>query len=461
MKKRYLIFTALICTMFVPILLLAENTFGKRIDGMEQALSVSPTSDGGIIISGTSQSSDSTIIVKTDENGNEQWRKYFEGFEFSSSERYDNYRTDVKQTVDGGYIFINTIDQIDASVKIQKLNAEGEILWNKIYDNEGDDFSREVLYTNDKGYLFFFSNDSTIYMIKTDSIGNEQWTNIEINIGFIIYDFQIRQTNDNGYIYSRKGDLIKYDLDGAEEWRQGYNGVLRDMVHELTSGGYIIADYKGKVERTDLIGQPVWQSTLESRIDAVTVTADDKIILAGTKLTKLDILSNIIWQKDLPPGIIYDLDSEAGGSIILCGFIDKQSAWFARFGPNGESRYLFFLNPIAGDYFNLGSEIELEFASSGVDRMTLYWQNETMERWQGIEAILNPNGIESYSWSAPWLFSKNTQIKIIAAKQALIEFSGFFTIGAKHYDNIAINEILMYFATDGDGSYDRDRKSVV
>ena len=82
-----------------------EQTFGGETEG-DAGLSVQQTSDGGYIITGhsfpnfVSPFMDEDIhLIKTDENGNEEWSKIFggEGIESGNS---------VQQTSDGGYIIV-------------------------------------------------------------------------------------------------------------------------------------------------------------------------------------------------------------------------------------------------------------------------------------------------------------------------------------------------------------------
>jgi hypothetical protein len=442
----------LLLTLFCLANLSASTNFGKRIEGMEQALSVSSTSDGGMIISGTSTQSDSTIIVKTTANGSEEWRKYFEGFEFSPSERFDNYHSDIEQTQDGGYILINTIEITGAAVQVHKLSSNGEIEWSKNYDNDGDDFSREVLYTTDKGYLFLFTNDSTTYMQKTDSEGNDQWINTETITGFTSYDLQIRQTADNGYIYCRKRDLVKYDMDGNEEWRQGYKGVLRSKVEEFASGGYIVIHRTGRIERTNAIGDTLWQIKKLPRLDDFTIDKNDNIIVVGEKLIKLDTLANIIWEKDLPFENIKDIYTESDGRIILVGQLKNSGGFVAKYSPEGESDFLILSRPQDGERLIVNKNYIIEWVSSGYGEILIEWTNEYQNDWVTLTQIQDT--LSGYNWETPGNQSYFNKIRLSSITKPEVFDQNYYTFsfGAKHQDYIAINEILMHFSSDGTGS---------
>ncbi|MCX2742672.1 hypothetical protein OO013_02280 [Mangrovivirga sp. M17] len=72
--------------------------------GGQKASAVSKTSDGGFIVTGTTNyetDDEQIILIKTDSKGNVQWKKYFGG---SSNDR----GADVLQSSDGNYVLLST-----------------------------------------------------------------------------------------------------------------------------------------------------------------------------------------------------------------------------------------------------------------------------------------------------------------------------------------------------------------
>jgi len=141
--------------------------------GEEVAMAIEPTSDGGYIVAGSSNSNDGDVsgnhgdndywIVKIDNLGEIEWQKSLGGSN-------EDTATDVKQTTDGGYIVSGMTKSNDGDVTgnhggendywIVKLDNLGEIEWQKSLGGGGYDFSYGIRQDADGGYVIAGSSDS-------------------------------------------------------------------------------------------------------------------------------------------------------------------------------------------------------------------------------------------------------------------------------------------------------------
>jgi hypothetical protein len=288
---------------------LGNEEWSKTFGGgdSDQAWSVQQTEDGGFILAGNTFSfgagNADAWLIKTDGSGNEEWSRTFD------REGTDDARS-VQQTEDGGFILAgNTFENGDAW--LIKTDDSGNEEWSRTFGGGGADKARSVQQTRDGGFILagytasFGAGNADAWLIKTDSLGNEEWSR---TFGGTFFDgcFSVQQTTDSSFIlagssasFGENGDvwLIKTDDSGNEEWSRTFGGGGTDeawSVQQTEDGGFILAGYTGTdtmgswnawLIRTDHFGNEVWNRTFGERgwDEALSVqqTEDGSFILAG------------------------------------------------------------------------------------------------------------------------------------------------------------------------------------
>lgn len=251
--------------------------------------SIEQTSDDGYIICGFSKSNDYDVsghhggsfysdfwVVKLNSTGTLIWQKSLGGTDHDSG-------YSVKETSDGGYIVAGEARSNDGDVSghhgflgdywIAKLDASGNITWQKCYGGTDGDVATDILETSDGGFIiagYAFSNDfdvvgnhgnSDFWIIKISNVGNVQWKKCYGGI-YSEEAQRIKPTPDGGYIiigttHSNNGDVsgkhdsfdywvVKIDINGTLQWQKCLGGDSEDYGYgiDVTSdGGYIVTGY--------------------------------------------------------------------------------------------------------------------------------------------------------------------------------------------------------------------------
>ncbi|MBK6484813.1 MAG: T9SS type A sorting domain-containing protein [Chitinophagaceae bacterium] len=313
---------------------------GSKIDW---ARNVQCAADGGYLILGYSNSTNGQItvnqgsydywLVKLDQHGNLLWQKTVGG----SLE--DNGYT-VRETVDGGYICAGFSFSADGDITgshgmddgwVVKLDAERNIQWQRSMGGTASDEFDDVILTADGGYML---------------VGYAGSANGDATINYGGFDVW----------------LVKLDENGNTLWEKSYGGSLDDAARkgiQTSDGGFIIAGFSasgngdatmnnGKLDywilRVDSIGTLQWQKSLGSSgtdyAYNIVATPDGNFLITGLSgagdgdvmgneggsdawIIKMDMLGNILWQKNLG-GSMEDVARSCAqlpdGSVIVVGF---------------------------------------------------------------------------------------------------------------------------------------------
>ncbi|MFI5134297.1 MAG: T9SS type A sorting domain-containing protein [Chitinophagales bacterium] len=314
----------------------------------DQAYSIQQTTDGGYIVAGSSNSNDGDVsghhgslsytdywVVRLDASGNLVWQKSLGGSN-------DELASSVQQTADGGFIVAGDSWSTDGDVTghhgstsyndywIVKLDAGGNLIWQKSFGGSDFDFVHSVQQTNDGGFLNAgdtYSDDGDVsgnhggfdyWIIKLDTAGNLTW---QKSLGGSDADFaeSFQQTSNGGFIiggisYSIDGDvsgnhggydvwIVKLDAEGNLVWEKSFGGSNDDGATSLqldNDGGFIVSGFSDSndgdvsgnhdlddywIVKIDTAGNLTWQKSLggsyNDEAHSIQQTNDGGFIVAG------------------------------------------------------------------------------------------------------------------------------------------------------------------------------------
>lgn len=256
-----------------------QKTLGGS--GSDGAKGVALTPDGGYIVSGWTISTDGDVtnnhgasdfwVLKLDANGTLQWQKTLGG---SGSEG----AIGVALATDGGYLVGGSTSSQDFDVTnnhgsgdywVVKLDASGDLLWQRTLGGSSSEVASSISATTDGGCIIAGTTQSVdgdvtnnqggadYWVVKLDTFGSMEW---QRTFGGIITDYaqSVASTPDGGGIVagvsrSQNGNtldqigsndfwVVKFDIEGNLQWQKALGGSGPDVAYAIANtddGGYL------------------------------------------------------------------------------------------------------------------------------------------------------------------------------------------------------------------------------
>lgn len=289
------------------------KTFGGS--GGDSGQDIVQTSDGGFIICGITQSygagQEDVYLVKTNNLGQLSWYRTFGG-------NLDDVAYSIRQTTDGGFIICGFTKSFgnNGDIYLIKTNSNGQQSWMKYFGGPGWDVGYCVRQISDGGYIIagvkeVVGSSPNIYIIKTNSLGVEQWSR-DIYFDGSSHCSSIEQTNDGGFIlgaeaYDIQGQdidvkLIKLNSSGSTIWIKSFGEAMEDYTQSViqsNNGGYVIC------------GTQRWP--LDQTLDIF--------------LLKTNSSGDLVWSKRFGEGVLEDEWASNVKQTADAGFIISASTY--------------------------------------------------------------------------------------------------------------------------------------
>jgi hypothetical protein len=193
-------------------------------------------------------------LVRVDSNGNPGWAKTF-------GATGDDYGYSVELTSDDGFVVVGYQNSFTAGgydIGFLKADHDGNLVWLKYFGGPQDDKGYSVKKTADGGFAITGSTESfgvggsDVWLIKTDSNGNEQWSKtyggVQNDVGR-----SLEETSDGSFVITGITNslgagaddvgFLKTDPSGNLQWMTTFGGTQDDngySIQQTGDGGYII-----------------------------------------------------------------------------------------------------------------------------------------------------------------------------------------------------------------------------
>ncbi|MFK7773330.1 MAG: T9SS type A sorting domain-containing protein [Saprospiraceae bacterium] len=230
---------------------------------LENVSQMMETSDNGFILVGSNYTAASTAIVKINADGNPVWEKEF--LEVNTFLNIDGLTITANDDI---IISGHLISSASPNTILKRLDANGNIIWEKEYDNGPADYGYNVVEL-DNGDLVIASSSSIdvvphiASLLKVDADGNQIWYKEYLSLGHQKLS-GLQKASDGGFVIagftktfnpSSFNDyyLLKTDADGNEMWTQSYGRSKDDYLTELLmadDGGFYLSGYTRNLDNT-------------------------------------------------------------------------------------------------------------------------------------------------------------------------------------------------------------------
>ncbi|MCX6693371.1 MAG: hypothetical protein NT074_02285 [Methanomicrobiales archaeon] len=316
--------------------------------GNELLPSFELTTDRGLIFSGSTNSHDGDVggnyggmdiwVAKLDMFRSIEWSQYYGGSN-------DEWCYDIHKTSDGGYILTGSTDSNTDDVQgyhggtgsdiwVVKLNQTGGIQWQGCYGGSDDDAGYAIEQVRDGGYIvagYTKSNTSDVvghhgpagtsdlWVVKLNSTGSLQWQKC---LGGTLDDegYSIYQTDEGGYIIT--GSVLSIDGDVS-----GNHGLMDAWVVKLSEDGMV--QWQKCLGGSSYDNGYIIRRTIEGGSILIGDTMSNNGDVSGNRgnrdvwVVKLNSTGSLLWQRCLGGSMTdegKDIHQTTDGGYILTGY---------------------------------------------------------------------------------------------------------------------------------------------
>ena len=268
--------------------------------GQGSAYDVVQTQDNGYLMAGELDLPTGAIrhyiqLIKTDEQGNEVWRKLLEA-------TYGDVRFDrvngVEALADGSFMIGGSTYINQFGWYITRIDAVGDTIWQRFHAATGMQSLHGFTKTTTEHYLSLGYSDSTLVLYKADSLGNLV---LQKTIDDYFKPYAMAELSNGDYIIVGTNNgvlrMTRTDTQGDTIWSKSYwysTGDAATAVQPLANNDFLIGGYmtgfagqSPMVARYDSNGSEVWQTmvpnmtSINARVSDMTVDDFNQCVVTG------------------------------------------------------------------------------------------------------------------------------------------------------------------------------------
>ncbi|MDP8239553.1 MAG: T9SS type A sorting domain-containing protein [Candidatus Hatepunaea meridiana] len=404
-----------------------------------------PISNSTFVLCGSTNSLESRRdyhVLLTDSTGEELWERLL-----IDTGRWNSDAYDVSISDDGGSIYLvgDGRTPSDGSGFIARINMEGDSLWMLPYGGLLAYLTTSLPDENNGVYAAGSTNDYSEYgsrdgyLLSVDEEGEELWYQVYGGRATDTFWDMIR-TTDGGFALTGQTSsfggggqfyLVKTDSVGEEQWSGAYgdsvNSEIAVTIGEMPDGGFVMAGWTAQGIHTGMLvirvnneGEELWQRCIEDRekFRDLVVLPNGDIVLAGDGpgtpedliLIRMNGDGETIWEATWDmrrPSECHSVVMLQDGGYALAGHLTGSPAFLARTEPDPANAIwevdpsfpnLFTLNPAYPNPFNSTTALQFSLPQESPVEIKAY---DLSGRY--VDTVINmvrAVGVHQLNWEA-------------------------------------------------------------
>lgn len=279
----------------------SSGTYNSYMGGASSGIQ---TTDGGYLLATSATDSinfySAYQIIKTDAQGNVQWSNNYSSANMPYAWLTSYHILPVSGT-GPGYVFLGQAMDMnfDGWFHLFKISSSGNLVWSKVFSRNNKSEVYDAAQLNEGGFVMVgemidsLSNGENLAVIKTDANGNLLWSKIYDWAGFGSSGstYAVSETSDQGLVITGGNGqmlLMKLSSSGTVQWAKTFsspgggqciNVLPNDQL--LVSGGYA----PRFLIKTDNTGNLLWAKSYPGTpyyLSMTSVNSDGGFVFSGT-----------------------------------------------------------------------------------------------------------------------------------------------------------------------------------
>ena len=319
--------------------------------GNATASSVDVTSDGGIVVAGSTATRTfplippdtgvflartKALVLKLDSAGGLMWEKTYSGLGSATP-------TSIRQTSDGGFVVAGNTGVAGGNAWILRLDSSGSIVWQKTYLGERSSLL-SVAQTSDGGFIAAGITNITFTLptatfggalvLRLDSTGAPIWQKSYGTAPFAVA-FSIQQTSDGGFIASGAisggtsggtftgTSVFRLDGNGGIVWQRGLSlPALVLSVQQTSDGGFVGA---AGAFASGTAGALVFKLDSAGQISSCPILSTANLIVSNVPFNATSVTSPEITIRTPPVTTAFTSTQTSVTTTVLCPSVSQLS----------------------------------------------------------------------------------------------------------------------------------------